>query len=330
MMKAAVTSDSGGPDSLRIKDVPNPTPGPSEIQVRVRATALNRADLLQTLGLYPPPPDAPPDIPGLEYSGEVSAVGEKVRRYKVGDHVMGIVGGGAFAEYVVCHEREALPIPTRLSFKDAAAIPEAFITAYDALVLQANLRASEWVLIHAAGSGVGSAAVQIASALGAKVIGTARTAEKLTGLRSLGLHHSVAVAHENPAFAAEVKKLTSGAGVDVVLDLVTGPTMPETLDCIASRGRWLLVGMLGGASASLELATVLRKRVTLLGTVLRSRPLEEKIAVAQRVEKELLPLFNEGRLRPVVDFVYPISSIAEAFARLSSNASFGKIVLEWS
>lgn len=328
-MKAIVISEGGGPESLRLKDVADPTPGPAELLVRVRATALNRADLLQTLGLYPPPPDVPKDIPGLEYAGEVAAVGARVQRFKVGDHVMGIVGGGAFAEYVVCHEREAIAIPSRMNYREAAAIPEAFLTAYDALVLQAGLRGGETVLIHAAGSGVGTAAVQIASALGARAIGTVRTPEKLTALKSLGLHHGIVADRELPAFAREVKSVTDGVGVDVVLDLVTGGTAGETLDSIAPRGRWLMVGMVGGASASLELASLLRKRITVFGTVLRSRPLEEKIALARAVEKSVIPLFVEGRLRPVIDNVYPSTNVTDAFARLSSNASFGKIVLEW-
>lgn len=329
-MKAAILADSGGPDSLRIQHVPDPTPGPTELLVKVHASALNRADLLQTLGLYPPPPDVPQDIPGMEYAGEVVAVGARCRRFKMGDQVMGIVGGGAFAEFLICHEREALPIPAQMSYRDAAAIPEAFITAFDALSLQAGLRSGDTVLIHAAGSGVGTAAVQIARALGAKVIGTARTAEKLARLKPLGLHHGVLTGGELPDFARDVKTLTGGVGVDVVLDLVTGDTTQQTLQCLAPKARWVLVGMLAGAQGTFDLAQLLRKRATLLGTVLRSRPIEEKIAVAQATEKTLLPLFAEGKLRAVVDHVYPMSSLSEAFARLSSNASFGKIVLTWS
>lgn len=329
-MKAAILADSGGPDALRIQHVPDPTPGPTELLVKVHASALNRADLLQTLGLYPPPADVPQDIPGMEYAGEVVAVGARCRRFKPGDQVMGIVGGGAFAEFLICHEREALPIPAQMSYRDAAAIPEAFITAFDALCLQAGLRSGDTVLIHAAGSGVGTAAVQIAHALGAKVIGTARTAEKLARLKPLGLHHGVLTGGEFPNFARDVKTLTGGVGVDVVLDLVTGDTTQETLQCLAPKARWVLVGMLAGAQGTFDLAQLLRKRATLLGTVLRSRPIEEKITVAQATEKTLLPLFAEGKLRAVVDHVYPMFSLSEAFARLSSNAAFGKIVLTWS
>lgn len=322
-------TDGGGPDTLRIQEVPDPQPGPTELLVKVHSTALNRADLLQTLGLYPAPPDAPQNIPGMEYAGEVVAVGARCRRFKVGDPVMGIVGGGAFAELLVCHEREAMPVPALMAYRDAAALPEAFITAYDALVLQGGLRAGETVLIHAAGSGVGTAAVQLAHAFGARVIGTSRTQQKLDRLKTLGLHHAVLTDSDVPAFARDVKTLTHGVGVDVVLDLVTGGTTQQTLACLAPRARWLLVGMLAGAQASFELGLLLRKRVTLHGTVLRSRPLEEKIAVAQAVEKALLPLFTDHRLRPVVDSVYPMTSLSDAFSRLSSNASFGKIVIEW-
>lgn len=326
-MKAVVIAEPQGPESLRIKDVEPPQPGPNELLVRVRATALNRADLLQTLGLYPAPPDAPKDIPGLEYAGEVVATGVRVQRFKAGDRVMGLVGGGAFAELLACHEREALAIPDGLSFQDAAAIPEAFLTAYDALVLQAKLRATEHVLIHAAGSGVGSAAVQLCAALGANVIGTARTPEKLARLKDLGLHHGIAT-NEEPAFAAAVKAVTGRRGADVVLDLITGASFEETLKAVAPKARWLLVGMLAGASAELDLSAALSKRVTLIGTVLRSRPLEEKIALAQEAQRTLLPLFAAGKLRPVVDSVFPLSGLQDAFARLSSNASFGKIVVE--
>ncbi|MFL5318999.1 MAG: NAD(P)H-quinone oxidoreductase [Myxococcaceae bacterium] len=328
-MKAIVITNSEGPESLRVQDVADPVPGPSELLIRVRATALNRADLLQTLGLYPAPPDAPKDIPGLEYAGEVVAVGPRVSRYKIGDRVMGIVGGGAFAELLLCHERESMPIPPGMSFTDAAAIPEAFLTAFDALVLQAGLRAGENVLISAAGSGVGTAATQVANAFGATVIGTARTPSKLEKLRELGMHHGISTGDDG-LFADEVKKITHGRGVDVVLDLVSGPTVNETLAALAPKARWVLVGMMAGAQAEIDLALLMRKRAHLVGTVLRSRPLEEKIAVAQAAERTLLPLFEGKKLRPVVDTVHPMSKLQEAFTRLSSNASLGKIVLEWT
>lgn len=315
---------------LKLADVADPAPGPGEVAVRVRAAGLNRADLLQCMGLYPAPPDAPPDIPGLEYAGEIAAVGPRVRRFQAGDRVMGIVPGGAFAELLVAHEREVVAIPEGLSFTAAAAVPEAFITAWDALVLQGGLSGAQHVLIHAVASGVGTAGCQLAAALGANVVGTSRTAEKLERCRrELRLSSGIPVPGE-PAFAEAVKAATAGHGADVVLDLAGGGYLPETIEAAASRGRIILVGLLAGPMAEVPLGRVLQKRLQLRGTVLRSRPLEEKIEVAQRFEREVLPLFQRGALKPVVDSVHPFAEAGAAFERMSSNQSFGKIVLEWA
>jgi putative PIG3 family NAD(P)H quinone oxidoreductase len=293
----------------------------------VRATALNRADLLQTLGRYPAPPGAPEDIPGLEYAGEVQAVGARVRRFRPGDRVMGLVGGGAFAEGLCVSEHEALALPAGLTFADAAALPEAFLTAWDALMLQGGLQAGETVLIHAAGSGVGVAAVQLAVAAGARVIGTSRTPVKLSRLASFGMHAGVLTGPGRDA-AEDVLAATGGRGVDLVLDLVGGSAVALSLRALAPRGRMLLVGLLDGASPAVDLGLVLRKRLTLQGTVMRSRSPAEKAALAARAERTLLPLFASGTLRPVVDAVFPILRAQEAFARMAANDSFGKLVLE--
>lgn len=330
-MKAVRITDQGGPEVLKIEDVPDPVPGPTELLVDVRAAALNRADLLQAMGMYPAPPDAPQDIPGLEYAGEVRAVGARVRRFKVGDRVMGIVGGGAFAQQIVTHEREAIAVPANLDFAKAAAIPEAFFTAFDALVLQGEMRASENVLVHAAASGVGTAGVQLAAALGANVFGTSRSADKLERCKSeLGLHTAIAVTDDPPSFADRVNAATGKRGVDLVLDLVGGSYLPETARAAAYRGRIILVGLLAGPSAELPLGMLLSKRLRVFGTTLRSRPLEEKIAVAQAFERQLLPMFATGRLKPVVDKVFPMQEIQQAALRMAENASFGKVVLQWS
>jgi len=329
-MKAVRITKPGGPEVLQIEEVPDPVPGPSDIRVKVHATALNRADLLQAQGNYPAPPDAPQDIPGLEYAGEVLAVGPKARRFKVGDRVMGLVGGGGFAEQLVTHEREALSLPANIDFAHAAAIPEAFITAFDALVLQGGLRPSEHVLIHAAASGVGTAALQLVKAYGAHPIATGRSADKLARCRTeFGLEHALTVANP-PAFAKEVRSLSGGAGVDLVLDLVGGAWLNETVASLAPKGRLMLVGLLAGRSVeSLDLNAVLSRRIRLTGTVLRSRPLEEKISVAREFERQVLPLFAQGRIKPVVDAFFPVTQVRQACERMAQNATFGKVVLQW-
>ncbi len=327
-MRAARTVELTGPEGLRLEEVPAPTPGPDEILVAVKATALNRADLLQTRGLYPAPPGVPADVPGLEYAGEVSAVGARVTRWRVGDRVMGLVGGGAWAERLVTHEREALAMPAGLSFTDAAAIPEAFTTAFDALVLQGGMRLGTRTLIHAVASGVGTAALQLARVLGAHAIGTGRNAQKLERAKALGLPHAVLVAKDAPRFADEVKALSPG-GVDLALDLVGGDWVPETLDALAPQGTLMLVGLVAGASAEVPLRAILGKRLRVIGTTLRARPLEEKIAVARELERRVVPLFGTGALKPVVDAVLPMTEVSAALSRLASNETFGKLVLTW-
>ncbi len=329
-MKAIRITERGGPEVLQIQEVEDPSPGPTEVVVEVKATAINRADLLQCLGMYPAPPGVPTDIPGLEYAGVVSSLGSNVTRWRAGDRIMGIVGGGAFAQKVVVHEREAVPIPPGMTLTDAAAVPEAFFTGFDALVLQGSLRSGERVLIHAVGSGVGTAAVQIAAAIGAEVLGTSRSQAKLEKAKPLGLSHPVLASPSAPHFADKVKEATGGAGVDVVLDLVGGDYLAETLASLSSGARVLLVGLLAGAAATVELRILLAKRIKLIGTVLRSRPIEEKILLARAFERQVLPLLAARRLRPVVDSVFPAARIHEAFSRLTGNESFGKIVVEWT
>ncbi|WP_257457331.1 NAD(P)H-quinone oxidoreductase [Archangium lipolyticum] len=319
----------GGPEVLDFEERPAPTPGPSDLLVRVGATALNRADLLQIRGAYPPPPGAPPDVPGLEYAGEVIATGPLVRRFKVGDRVMGLVGGGAFAEQLITHEREALPMPENLDFAQAASLPEAYLTAFDALVLQGGLRMGESVLIHAVASGVGSAAAQICRAMGARVFGTGRNAEKLSRASAWGVEKTVLCDVSPPRFAEAVREATGGRGVDLTLDLVGGDYLPETLRAMAPQGRVMLVGLVAGAQAPADLNVILTRRLRITGTVLRSRPPEEKMALAQATERHLLPLFRAGTLTPVVDAVYPMREAREALARMARNESVGKLVLRW-
>ena len=326
-MQAALSLNAEGPEGLRFSEVASPHPGPDEIKVRVRATALNRADLLQTMGLYPAPPGSPEDIPGMEYAGEVAAVGARVRRWSVGDRVMGLVGGGAWAQELVTHEREAMAMPAGMSFADAAALPEAFATAFDALVLQGGMTVNSEVLIHAVASGVGTAAIQLCRLFGARAIGTGRNEKKLERARAMGLTRTILV--KDGVFSAQVKQLTSGRGCDVALDLVGGDWFAETIDAMAPQGTVMLVGLVAGATAEVPLRSVLAKRLRVQGTAMRSRSLEEKIAVARAFEQRLLPSFVSGQLKPVVDAVLPMAELQPALQRLASNDTFGKLVLTW-
>lgn len=325
-MKAIVITGVGGPEVLELRDVPTPGPRGDQVRIRVRACGVNRADLMQCRGAYPAPPGASKDIPGLEYAGEVEALGPDVTEpLRVGDRVFGIVGGGGQAEYVVTHERLAVPIPANLSFEEAAAVPEAFITAHDALATQAGLQPGERVLVHAAGSGVGSAAVQVAHAMGCTVFGTSRTAEKLEQAAALGLDIGIDTVRDD--FAEIIRQRTGGAGVEVVLDLIGASVLAGNLTALAPKGRLVLVGLLGGGTVSIELTALLRKRITLVATTLRARPIEEKIAATRRFATSIVPWLERGRVRPIVDRVFAFDDVRAAQARMDSNVGFGKIVL---
>lgn len=329
-MRAIVITKPGGPEVLELREVPLPHPAPGQVRVRVRASAVNRADLLQRMGGYAAPADSPQDIPGLEIAGEVDALGDGVTDLALGDRVFGVVGGGGYAEALAVHARTLARIPANLDFAQAAAVPEAFVTAYDAMVLQGGLAAGDVALVHAVGSGVGTAAVQIARAIGARAIGTARTEAKLGRAADLGMIEGVVPAKRpdgSPDFAARVRELTQGRGVDVVLELVGGSYVPESLAATAERGRLVLVGLLAGTRAEIDLALVLRRRLRVFGTVLRARPLEEKILAAQALQHRLAPLFASGALKPVVDRVLPFEKAAEAHAYVAANEGFGKVVL---
>jgi putative PIG3 family NAD(P)H quinone oxidoreductase len=323
-MRAIAISKPGGPDVLTLVERESPQPSRGEVRVRVRGTAVNRADLLQRMGAYPAPPDAPPDIPGLEIAGEVNAVGPGVERLKVGDRVFGLVGGGGYAEEIVSHERALALIPEGMRFEDAAAVPEAYCTAHDAIVTQAQIKSGEVLLVHAVGSGVGTAAVQLARALGATVIGTARTSDKLERAKELGMEFGIVA--EGGTFADAARKVAPD-GVDVVLELVGGNYVAEDLRCIATLGRIVLVGLMAGTKGDLDLGLVLRKRARIFGTVLRARPLEEKIAAMRAFETQVVPLLARGACKPIVDCVMPLADAARAHERMQSNAGFGKIVL---
>ena len=327
-MRAAVITRHGGPEVLEIRDVDRPEAGTGEVLVRVRASALNRADLLQREGRYPAPPGWAADIPGMEIAGEVVARGSATYLWTEGNRVFGIVGGGGNAEFIVTHERTLAAIPSNLSWTEAAAVPEAFITAHDALVTQAQVRPSERVLIHAIGSGVGLAAMQLASAAGAIPFGDARSAEKVDRARELGLAEGVVVGDDLGIIAKRVLEWTQNVGVEIVLDLVGGLYTPASIAAAAPQGRIILIGTMAGRDVSLPLGVILGKRLTIRGTVLRARPLEEKIAATRAFAAQVVPLFAQGVVRPVVDRVFPLDQIAAAHRHLESNTTFGKVVLE--
>lgn len=308
-------------------ELPDPEPGRGEVRVAVRAAGVNRADLLQRRGFYPAPPGVPPDVPGLEVAGLVEAVGPGAAS-RPGERVMALLAGGGYADKAVVPASLLLPIPEGLSFAEAAAIPEAFLTAFDALVLQGGLREGESVLVHAAGSGVGTAALQVARAFGAGlVLGTA-SGPKLEAIRARGLPLDAAADYRRERFAEVVAHATEGRGADLILDLVGAAHWNGNVASAAVRARILLVGLVGGSRVDADLAPLLRKRLTLIGTVLRGRALQEKAALVTTFRERGLPLFGEGRLRPVLERTLPLAEAAAAHALLEANRTFGKVVLE--
>lgn len=322
-----VSHEDGG--RLEVCEVARPFAAADRVRVRVRAAGLNRADLLQKRGRYPAPAGAVADVPGLEFAGEVEQTGDEVRSLKTGQRVFGITAGGAQAEYVVVPESHLAPVPDALDFKQAAAVPEVFITAHDALFTQARFRSGERVLVHAAGSGVGTAAVQLARAAGAgAVYGTARTSEKIERAREFGLDEGVVVGEDAGAFAEAVRVWTGGAGVNVVLDLVGASYLDANLDALGAKGRMILIGTLGGSTAPLDFGRVMRKRLRVAGTMLRGRSTEEKAAATRRFAAHVVPLLADGRLRPVIDSTHALAQVSAAYERLESNNTFGKVVIE--
>jgi putative PIG3 family NAD(P)H quinone oxidoreductase len=326
-MKAIIITRPGGPEVLEMQERPKPEPGVGQIRVRVCASALNRADLMQREGNYPVPPGVPADISGMEYAGEVDALGPAATLWKTGDRVMGIIGGAGHAEFLCVHEREAMPVPGSMSWDEAAAIPEAFLTAHDALFNRLDIRLGETLLVHAVGSGVGTAALQIACVAGARVIGTARSAEKLERAKKLGL--DVAIDASRGEWAAQVEAAIGKERVHTVMDLVGGNYLEGNMRVLALRGRIVVVGLTAGASTPFNMGTLLRKRLTIVGTVLRARPLEEKISLERDFAERGVPLFETGKLRPVVDRVFSFSEVRAAHELMESNKTFGKIVLRW-
>jgi putative PIG3 family NAD(P)H quinone oxidoreductase len=311
-MRAATISDG----SVGIAEHPDPTPGAGELLVRVRAAGVNGADLHQRAGRYPAPPGSPPDIPGLEFAGEVLEVGAGAERFAVGDRVMAIVGGGGQAELALVHERVAMPVPDELEWEAAGALPEVFTTAHDALFTQAALGIGERVLIHGGAGGVGTAAVQLAAAAGARVSATVRTPELRAGVEALGAEAVL-----------DPEDFKDAGPFDVVLELVGAPNLPANLEALATSGRIVVIGVGAGAKADLNLLLLMAKRGTVRASTLRARPLEEKAATARAMERAVLPLFESGALTVPVAATYPLEQVADAYERFSAGSKLGKIVL---
>jgi putative PIG3 family NAD(P)H quinone oxidoreductase len=323
-MRAVVLRSHGGPEVLTIEEVDDPTPGRDEIVVDVEHTAINRADILQRMGLYPDPRRTAIEIPGLEYAGVISSVGADVVGWTVGDRAMGIEAGGCYADKVVTHSRQALPVPHAVVSADAAAIPEVFLTAWDALVVQGGLTSGRWALVHAGASGVGTAAIQIAKAIGARIAVTC-SAGKAEACRALGAD---VVLERSPAdWLGQLRSAIPG-GVDVVLDVIGGDEADRNLQAARMDGTIIQVGLMGGGSAPVNIGLILSKRLTWIGTTLRARPLERKLALSQRFIDEMLPLFDDGSLKPVIDSRYPFEQIADAHLHMEANANIGKIVID--
>ncbi|MGI8642428.1 MAG: NAD(P)H-quinone oxidoreductase [Pyrinomonadaceae bacterium] len=329
-MKAVYIKEFGGAENLEIREVDDlPKPKNTQVLVNVKASALNRADILQRKGFYPAPPGFPERILGLEFAGKVAEVGESVKDFKVGDRVFGITAGGANAQFLLTEESLLAVMPDNLSFIEAATIPEAFITAHDAVFTQGNLQKGETLLIHAVGSGVGLAALQLAKAENIKVFGTSRTLDKLKKSGEFGLDETILTNSAENNFAEFIKEKTGGKGVDVILDLVGAKFFAANLESLALKGRLILVGLVSGREAEFNLGTALVKRLKIIGTVLRSRPNAEKAEATRAFIKDVLPLFAEGKIKPNLDKVFKFEDVVKAHEYLESNESFGKVVLKF-
>jgi putative PIG3 family NAD(P)H quinone oxidoreductase len=322
-MRAVILRSHGGPEVLEIAEVADPVPGPDEVLVSVAATAVNRADVLQRKGAYPDPRGRTPEIPGLEFAGTVAAVGERVAMWRPGDRVMGIEAGGGYAELVCTHERQLLGVPASLHLHEAAAIPEVFLTAWDALVVQGGLTSGRWALVHAGASGVGTAAIQLAKAIGARVAVTCSPAKADV---CAGLGADLVLSRSPHDWLADAMAAVP-SGFDVVLDVIGGEEANRNLHAVSQRGTIVQVGLMGGAQVPVDLGLLMARRARWIGTTLRARPIEEKVSVTRRFAAEVLPLFERGALRPVIDSTFALEQIADAHRRMEGNANAGKIVV---
>ena len=323
-MRAAITSGAGGPDVLSVAELPDPEPGPGEVAIAVAATAVNRADLLQRQGFYPPPPGAS-EVIGLECSGTVAALGEGVTGWEVGDEVCALLAGGGYAERVVVPAGQVMPVPAGVDLVTAAAIPEVACTVWSNVFMVAGLRPGEHFLVHGGAGGIGTFAIQLADRLGARVYTTGGTPEKLAACAELGAE--VTINYRDEDFVEVVRERSEGHGADVILDNMGAKYLDRNLDALATEGRLVVIGMQGGSKGELDLGKLLRKRGAVIATSLRARPVDEKSAICAAVVEHVWPLVAEGLVRPVVHATMPLAEVAAAHALMESGDHMGKIVL---
>jgi len=323
-MRAVVFVGAGGNEVVRLEERVDPIPGSEDVLVRARFAGLNPADILQREGRYPAPPGSPSEIPGLEVAGVVEACGDRVTSWRRGDHVFGLVGGGGLADRILVHERCVARIPDKLSEQEAAAAPEVFITAHDAIRTQAGLTMGETLVVHGAAGGVGSAAIQIGLATGARVFAVGRSDSAMKTVTNLG-----AEPVRDSGFARAILDATDRRGADVILELVGATHFPDNLEALAVRGRIIVVGIGAGHEMTISLLQLMQKRASVRGTILRSRSLEEKAAAVRAFEREIVPVLLAGRIRPLIDSVYPAARIAAAFDRLGERGKAGKVLIEF-
>jgi NADPH:quinone reductase len=324
-MRVIEVPKPGGAEALCLGEQPVPQPGPGEVLIKVAAAGLNRADILQRQGYYPSPPGSPP-WPGLEVAGSIAAVAPDVSEFKPGDAVCALLGGGGYAEYCTAPVGQVLAVPAGLGPLEAASLPEAYFTVWSNVFDLARLQAGQTLLVHGGSSGIGVAAIQLARARGAKVLATAGSADKCRLCESLGAARGIN--YRNEDFVALSRELTGGAGVDVVLDMVGGPYAQRNLDALAFAGRIVVIAVQGGREAGIDLLKLMHKRAQLTGTTLRSQPLAFKAAIKAALLREVWPLFESGRLRPVIDRVFPLAEAAAAHAYMESGQHQGKLVLD--
>ena len=323
-MTAIAIREPGGPDVLEPRQIPRPEPAHGEILIKVAAAGVNRPDTIQRMGLYPPPPGAS-ETPGLEVAGEVVATGPGVTLWKTGDRVCALVGGGGYAEYCVAHEAHALPVPHGLSMTEAAALPETFFTVWANVFERGALKAGETLLVHGGSSGIGTTAIQLASLFGASVIATAGSAEKCAACLKLGA--AAAIDYKTQDFVAETRRLTDNRGADVILDMVGGDYIPRNIQAAAVDGRIVSIAFLNGATTEVNFMPVMLKRLTLTGSTLRPRSIEEKASLARTLREKVWPLIEAGRVKPLIDTVFPLKDAARAHALMEKSSHIGKIVL---
>ncbi|MGE9808453.1 NAD(P)H-quinone oxidoreductase [Janibacter sp. G1551] len=323
-MKAISISEPGDADVLTLIDTDAPEPGPGQVRISVVAAGVNRADVQQRKGVYPPPKGASP-LPGLEVSGTIDALGEGVEAWKVGDEVCALLDGGGYAEQVVVPSEQVLPVPAGVDLADAAALPEVVATVWSNVFLTANLQPGETLLVHGGSSGIGTMAIQLATAIGAKVAVTAGSADKLEACRELGAQ--VLINYRDEDFVERIKEETDGRGADVILDVVGAKYLARNVDAVAVAGRLVVIGLLGGTKAELDLGTLLRKRAAVIATTLRARPLEEKAVIVAAVREHVWPLIEDGTVRPVIQSRHPLADAAQAHREMEASGHIGKILL---